>query len=291
LCSCVGDAQFVLRQPVTERCATAGLQDCETIADGALLYADGKAQQGRPRLLQGLRSNAGKSVELEQFAHGLELIGAATGVGEFQTPLEPAVWLVRYVAVQEARRAERAATPAPVTIQPATMAVRPVPSNANQATLIGTSVAPPPRAQLSAPVGPGKTSSSVFFMLAGNALASNCRFPGAPLMLCVHESVETPRIVSDIIVSPACPYDVLFASRHGIELDWVTYAPAGKGAEVHGAALPLVPGRILTAGVSYDSEDVPPDVRCGITVVWRDAEPDKLPAALRQTQLVTPNGR
>jgi hypothetical protein len=109
------------------------------------------------------------------------------------------------------------------------------------------------------------------------------------MMLCVHESVEVARIVSDIIVSPACPYDVLFASRHGIDLDWVTYAPAGKGAEVHGAALPLVPGRILTAGVSYVSEDVTPDVRCGITVVWRDVEMGQLPPLPpRQTQLVLP---
>jgi hypothetical protein len=64
-------------------------------------------------------------------------------------------------------------------------------------------------------------------MLAGNALAADCRFPGAPKMVCLHESIETPRIVSHIIVSAACPYEVLFASRHGIDLDWVAYAPFG----------------------------------------------------------------
>lgn len=106
------------------------------------------------------------------------------------------------------------------------------------------------------------------------------------MMLCVHEAVETPRIVSDIIVSAACPYDVLFASRHGIDLDWAAYAPAGKGAEVHGAELPLVPGRTLTAGVGYTSENVTPDVRCGITVVWRDTETSRLaPAPSLGTQL------
>jgi len=91
------------------------------------------------------------------------------------------------------------------------------------------------------------------------------------MMRCVHEAVEITRIVSDIIVSPACPYDVLFASHHGIDLDWATYAPAGKGAEVHGAKLPLLPGRTLTAGVGYTTNDATPDVRCGITVVWKDA--------------------
>lgn len=280
--ACAGDAQFVLQQPVANRCSTAGLRDCESITEGALLYADGNPYGGRHRLLQGLRSNTGKSAQLERFARGLEWIGVTTGSGEYQAPLEPAILLVRYMAAQEAKRSEFEVAPVP-------MESRPLPSGADRPTLIATSVAPPARSPLSAPVAATKAPSSVFFMLAGNALASDCRFPGAPMMLCVHESVETPRIVSDIIVSPACPYDVLFASRHGIDLDWVTYAPAGKGAEVHGAALPLVPGRILTAGVSYESENVTPDVRCGITVVWRDAEPDKLPAPpLRQTKLVLP---
>lgn len=281
LASCVGDAQFVLHQPVAARCSTAGLLDCETITEGTLLYADGKPNAGRQVLLQGLRANAGKFAELERFAHGLELIGDMSNDGAFQTPLQPAVWLVRYAAQQEAKRAEL------TTADAHTIAAQPTESH--KPTLIGTSVAQPARSPLSAAVTNANPPASVFFMLAGNALASDCRFPGAPMMLCVHESVEVARIVSDIIVSPACPYDVLFASRHGIDLDWVTYAPAGKGAEVHGAALPLVPGRILTAGVSYTSEDVNPDVRCGITVVWRDTEIGQLPPLpLRQTQLVIP---
>ncbi len=283
LASCVGDAQFVLQQPVAARCTTAGLRDCETITQGTLLYADGKPNAGRQILLQGLRSNAGKSAELERYAHGLEVIGDVSGDGEYQTPLQPAVWLVRYAAQQEAKRGQLSAVEAP------TITAQSRHTEFHKPTLIATSVVEPAQSPLSAPVTSAKAPASVFFMLAGNALAADCRFPGAPMMLCVHESVEVARIVSDIIVSPACPYDVLFASRHGIDLDWVTYAPAGKGAEVHGAALPLVPGRILTAGVSYASQDVTPDVRCGITVVWRDAEIGQLPPVpLRQTQLVLP---
>lgn len=282
LMSCVGDAQFVLQQPVADRCSTAGLRDCDTITEGALLYADGKPFVGRQKLLQGLGSNAARPVELERFARGLELIGGMFEGGEFQTPLQPAVWLVRHTAELETKRAQLTTPEAPTLTAP------PHPSDISQPTLIATSVIHPSPSPLSASVASAKPPASVFFMLAGNALAADCRFPGAPMMLCVHEAVETARIVSDIIVSPACPHDVLFASRHGIDLDWVTYAPAGKGAEVHGAALPLVPGRILTAGVSYASEDVTPDVRCGITVVWHDADIVQLPAPLRQTKLVMP---
>ncbi len=283
LVSCVGDAQFVLQQPVAARCSTAGLLDCETITKGTLLYADGKPSAGRQVLLEGLRTNVGKTTELERFAHGLELIGDMSSDGAYQTPLQPAVWLVRYAAQQEAKRGHLTAADARASSGAAQSA------GIHKPTLIATSVVQPPRSPLSADVTSTNAPASVFFMLAGNALAADCRFPGAPMMLCVHESVEVARIVSDIIVSPACPYDVLFASRHGIDLDWVTYAPAGKGAEVHGAALPLVPGRILTAGVSYVSESVTPDVRCGITVVWRDVEMGQLPPLPpRQTQLELP---
>jgi hypothetical protein len=126
-------------------------------------------------------------------------------------------------------------------------------------------------------------------MLAGNALAGDCRFPGAPLMRCVHEAVEKPRIVSDIIVSPACPYDVLFASRNGIELDWAAYAPADKGVQVHAAELPLIPGRTLTAGVGYTTDNATPDVRCGITVVWRDWVGPQNPSLPRPPSKLTYN--
>lgn len=85
----------------------------------------------------------------------------------------------------------------------------------------------------------------------------------------------------------ACPYDVLFASRRGIELDWATYAPAGKGAEVHAAELPLIPGHTLTAGVGYATQDATPDVRCGITVVWRDLNDPRQPRTIRHDTKLT----
>jgi len=69
--------------------------------------------------------------------------------------------------------------------------------------------------------------------------------------------------------------DVLVTSRRGLENDWMVYAPAGKGAEVHGANLPLDTKRRLTVAAAQKSEDVPPDVRCGVTTVWHSVrEPD-----------------
>jgi len=274
--ACVGDAQFVLKEPVSRRCETAGLRDCENLTSATLLYADGKASNGRRGLLAALGSNADNPQALEQFAQGLERIGATSNGGIYAANLEPAIGLVRFVAGREAERSSIFPTERQSPINPRP-AIAPKPAFAG-ASPSGLDLVSEGQAQ----------PSSTFFMLAGNALAADCRFPGAPKMVCLHESIETPRIVSDIIVSAACPYEVLFASRHGIDLDWVAYAPAGNGANVHGASLPLTPGHTLTAGVSYNTEEVAPDVRCGITVVWHDSELKHLPAPPRQTSLEQP---
>lgn len=274
LVSCVGDAQFILHRPVMDGCAAARLANCRNLTQATLLFAEGNPVDGRRRLLAGLGENRGKSSELETFALSLEQVSATYGGGEFQSPLQPAVYLLRQMAEQQAQKTITREERGALRTNPTVLGTR------KAAQLAGTSVEPGRSGTAISPATfAGETTpSSVFFMLAGNALASDCRFPGAPLMRCVHEAVETVRVVSDIIVSPACPYDVLFASHHGIDLDWATYAPAGKGAEVHGAELPLLLGRTLTAGVSYTTSDAMPDVRCGITVVWKDAvEPNALP--------------
>ncbi len=282
LAACVGDAQFVLKKPVADRCAAAGLHDCRNLTQAALLYAEGNPVEGRHQLLAGFNDNRGKPNELERFALGLEQVSAMSGGGEFQAPLQPAVYLIRQMAQHETE-ALASQNRAPTLAAKSEVAATKLPA------LLASSVEMPRRsAVVVVPAGAAEQApASVFFMLAGNALAGDCRFPGAPMMRCVHEDVETWRIVSDIIVSPACPYDVLFASRHGIDLDWATYAPAGKGAEVHAAELPLIPGRTLTAGVGYTTVDATPDVRCGITVVWRDVGDAQQPRGLRRESKLT----
>jgi hypothetical protein len=231
------------------------------VTQAALLYADGKPLDGRRRLLATLEENQDRRLALENFALRLEQVSAMYGGGEFQASLQPAVYLLREAA-QNAQSAPDAAGPnvrnAASTQDPILATPSPGAPSSSQSTFLPTTGSP------------ASSPSSVFFMLAGNALAGDCRFPGSPKMRCVHEDVETARIVSDISISAACPYDVLFASRHGIEFDWATYAPAGRGAEVHGAALPLMPGRTLTAGVGFINDEAPLDVRCGITVVWKN---------------------
>jgi hypothetical protein len=106
-------------------------------------------------------------------------------------------------------------------------------------------------------------------MVAGRPQAFVCKFVGTPRMLCVQEIVLSPKVVTDITISAACPVDVMVASRVGLNFQWLVYAPAGKGVEVHGASLPLELKQALTIGiVKKGADDVPLDIRCGVTTVW-----------------------
>lgn len=138
LASCVGDAQFVLEQPVATRCASARLQSCRTLTEAALLYANGNPVDGRHLLLEGLRDNHGKSAELEQFALGLEETSAVSSGGQFQAPLQPAVWLVRQTAERDARQASLTSFELPVTNSPATAGARPPSLNCDVCAIAGT---------------------------------------------------------------------------------------------------------------------------------------------------------
>lgn len=278
LVACVGGAQMMLKGPVTDQCTSVGLNGCDEITEGALLYADGKQIEGEKKLERGLHANAGKATELKKFADAIALVGRIPGASQYVAPLQPAVRLIQRVAAEDAQRVaetmESESQPQQVARKNVTLSKWVPPSidetNANTRTQMVSNDSP--RIPVTPPV-------SSYYMVAGNGLAEQCRFVGTPKMLCLNELIEGTRTVSDVIVPSGCSSDVVVIGRIAIEPDWVVYASAGRGADVHGAALPLRPMHTLTVGVAYKSEDPPPDLRCGITVVWRpwidDSSPDK----------------
>lgn len=266
---CAGGAQFVLKSPIQDQCTTAGLNGCPEIAEGATLYADGKAPEGEKKLEQGLAANAEKAAELKQFADGLALVGHIPGAGQYVAPLQPAILLVQKVATaaaeQQAQKkqlaalSENAQADAPNAIGPQDGSAR---ASSRPSVVVASPVEPPPP-----PV-------ATFWLVENNVLASPCRFAGLPQMRCIHESVEEAKVITDVMISSGCPVDVMIASRAGLNFDWLVYAAAGKGAEVHAASLPLEAKRSISVAVSQLSTkgDAPTlDVRCGVTTVWHSA--------------------
>jgi len=126
-----------------------------------------------------------------------------------------------------------------------------------------------------------------FLLIADGAVPSTCTFAGTPNMLCRHDTIERPKLLSDLWISAGCPVDVVVMGRQGQKLDWVIYAPAQKGAAVHGVRLPLERGRQLTIAASRRPDGTTPnDLRCGVTTIWTDAASDEEPPKERTEPLV-----
>ena len=89
-------------------------------------------------------------------------------------------------------------------------------------------------------------------------------------MLCVYRVVDVSLVVTDVIISAGCANDLAVIGGVLANPDWVVHAPAGKGANVHAARLPVSEGDYLTFA-AINATEAKPDIRCGITVVWTDA--------------------
>ncbi|HEY5957363.1 MAG TPA: hypothetical protein VIV60_12445 [Polyangiaceae bacterium] len=263
---------MVVKPPVEDQCTSAGLRGCDLIAEGVALYAAGDAASGEQSLGKGLRANASRAAELKKFADGLSQIGKVPGLTQHVSPMQPAIRLVQQIAAES-----------PNVQPPPQFARTPEQSTPDQNQVLGLrqdvaklaqpspavqSTVTPPSLPTAPPENLSQQSVAKFWQVAGNSFATGCKFAGTPKMQCLRERVDTRKVITDVLISSACPVDVMVASRAGLELDWLIYVPAGKGAELHGAALPLEPKRAFYVGIAQKGDDVTPDVRCGVSTVW-----------------------
>ena len=263
--ACVGGAQMVLKSPVSNQCESAGLQGCEQITEGVLLYADGNQAEGKKKLALGLSENIDNAAELKAFAVSLDTVGQFPGAGQYVEPLRPVIDLVREAAAQAEQRQQVAKASTSPKAEAVVSDAKPTGSALGQVATLSeeTTVQDPWRKPA--------TSESIFIMVAGNTRARACRHPKLANMLCLYRLVPSKRVVSDIIVSPACPSDVVvFAEVSETEPAWLVFVPREHGVSIHGASLPVDDGEILTFGIDRAATEAEsePDIRCGVTLVW-----------------------
>jgi hypothetical protein len=248
---CTGGAQVALRQPVAERCEAMGLEACADLTRGAVLYADGSEEAGRAVLERGLARNRDRGPELEQFATSLETLRNLPAAQEYLDSLEPAIEAIRdsgYGATRGARllRAmDGQAAPAPRWFSMASQE-QPV-SRATAAERLSGFLAP-----------------------VGTARGRPCDANGPPGATCVVQGLQVDAVVTDLVLSPACPYDVFVFSGSLADPRWLLWGGAGKGLSEHGAHLPIKKRGFIVAGaVPPDAwaEGEGPDLRCGVTWV------------------------
>ena len=73
----------VLKSPVQDQCESAGLTGCPQIADGVVLYADGKQAEGQDKLKSGAAANNPEDVR--EFAKSIKTVTSLPipGVGQY----------------------------------------------------------------------------------------------------------------------------------------------------------------------------------------------------------------
>lgn len=96
LAGCGGSASLVLKTPVSNQCAQAGLVGCDELSDGVLLFAEGKQSEGAAKLQSGAAQNPPEKVK--QFAAQLGTLSSLPGAGKYAGALSGVVATLRLSA-------------------------------------------------------------------------------------------------------------------------------------------------------------------------------------------------
>lgn len=100
--ACSTSPSMILRSPVSDQCARAGLQSCEQLADGVLLYVDGRRDEAMPKLSAGAADNTP-----ERLTRFTELLGALEnlpGASKYSASLQGVVATINVEASKKAKR-------------------------------------------------------------------------------------------------------------------------------------------------------------------------------------------
>jgi hypothetical protein len=248
---CTGGAQVALRQPVAERCQAMSLYACDDLTRGAVLYADGSEDAGRAVLVRGLARNRDRGPELEQFATSLETLRNQPVAEEYADSLAPAIELIRDSGLSATRGARllRAMDGQPVA------GPRWLPVASREPDLAKPAMA---------------ERLSGFLAPVGATRGRPCDANGPPGATCVVQGLPADAVVTDLVLSPACPYDVFVFSGSLAEPRWLLWGAAGKGLSEHGTHLPIKKRGFIVAGAAVTdkwAEGEGPDLRCGVTWV------------------------
>jgi hypothetical protein len=265
LTGCSGAVHTSIRSPVRSQCNVDGLRNCDAIAEGTSLFANGSPTDGATRLGQGLDANQERTDDLLRFADNLQLMSLVLESGMYAASLQPAVQLIRYAAANAtSNKAPAQALDENYSLDQCLLKI----AEHQRIAPLFRPFATDPGA---APDVPGPSVSKVW-MVFGNSLASTCKSAELPKMKCLEEVVEMPKIVTDVLVSSTCPVDIVVSSRVEHDFDWFVYAPAGKGANVLGASLPLGAKHVMAVAIGPSiprNEDV--------TTVWHDLRNPSIP--------------
>lgn len=259
-----GGAQAVLKAPVTSRCEKFGLDGCPDLVDGAIAYAEGDPQAGESALMRGVAANLDKAADLAEFAAALELIGKVPGAGQYVQPLRPAITIIKEAAENAAAESATAASGASAAASAAALAPGQDGEDPERGAVTASSA---DSASATAKKTEDDSKLASNFLLTG-MLGSECPAGYPDKTVCSTKGFVGRQVVVHVLVSPACPGDVIISSGPPRkEPRWLLWVSAGKGLDLRDVELPLAHYDAITVGVV--GVTALPDVRCGANVLTR----------------------
>lgn len=254
LAGCGGGASLVLKAPIADKCAESGLKACDTITEGALLFAEGKKAEGKAKLQEGVAANSPDDVRT--FARAVRLIGSLPGVSNYAgVAVEIATFLDAEAPASASAAVSAAATPA---------------SSAAPASAQGglAEYVPSARTAASEAPGRGRTSSTV---VVGHPRAFACsplaksNVAGLASSTCVRVATG-PAVVTDLHASAACSADLFVLAGAVDAPSWHILAGPREGLHMHSGKLTLTADDDLIVGLHPTSSATPArDAACAIT--------------------------
>ena len=265
-----GASQMVLKDPIANKCANSGLQGCDELTDGILLYVDGNKVEGEAKLKQGAAANSPDKVKA--FAQNLEPIMQLPGVSSYSGSLKAVIHILATSAdAHEPTEAGQAATAAKTTQEP----------QAGHATVApaveaATTVTLPPNLDIS------RLRTRTFFP-ATDDKATTCDegILAAPNRTCTRvKAFLGPLVLTNVHLSAGCPDELLIfseGSEHSVR--WILATPPGVALTVNGGGLLVPQDDVFYVGARSNVGPLHKDVRCAVTFSgWRPKEADLFPS-------------
>jgi len=253
LAGCGGGASLVLKAPIADKCAESGLKACDTITEGALLFAEGKKAEGKAKLQEGVAANSPDDVRT--FARAVRLIGSLPGVNKYAG-----------VAVEIATFLDAEAPASASTAVTASAGAGASASQAPQGGLVEYVPSPRPAPQESA--GRTRTVSTV---VVGHPRAFACsplaksNVAGLASSTCVRVATG-PAVVTDLHASAACSADIFVLAGAVDAPSWHILAGPREGLHMHSGKLTLTADDDLIVGLHPTSSATPArEAACAIT--------------------------
>ncbi len=262
--ACSAGVSFIIKDPIIEKCTSAGIQGCPDLTDGVILFVEGKQDEGKEKVLHGAAANSPE--QLREFAVILQLIGKIPGTEEYMGPILEVAKIILDEAKSPPSSKKGKTTPSAAVADKRAEHDR---DDKPTASPVVVQFPPGPVRTLTADTDAERIQSGITAP-ALNPSHVACDSPfGLGSAWCTTVA-KGPFVVTDLHTGPGCQGDVFAAATDPEARVWAVAGSPLLPLVVHGGRLLVKQGESLVLGAGGKGASEP---RCAVT--WTGFKPYK----------------